>query len=403
MTDAELDHLADADFDYLSPEVSRHFHQTLADLRRRCPVLHSSRYGGHWVVTRYEDVVRVAQDWETFSSQLGVAIRPTQMTTPAIPEHIDPPLHRIYKRLVNPYFTPAAVAPYEEPTRRLFDELLDAVAGAGRCELMADVARPFPGRAFFELVLHAPPEEAAAVNELATAATTPTNPDAGRCWAALGAWIDRLVEERRRAPRRDDVVDAVLHADIEGRPITDQEVHGIILLLILGGLDTTAAVLGNMVVRFCRQPELVERLRAEPAAIPAAVEELLRLDGSFVGIGRTARHDAEIAGCPISAGDKVLVYWAAANRDPEEFPDPEVFDLARGRNRHVAFGAGPHRCAGSNLARLNLRVAMRAVVERLRDLRLLVPAEAIEYHTAFTRTPVAVPVAFRAVGADGGR
>jgi cytochrome P450 len=125
------------------------------------------------------------------------------------------------------------------------------------------------------------------------------------------------------------------------------------------------------------------------------VEELLRLDTSFVGIGRTVRHDTELAGQPMAAGDKVYLSWAAANRDPDEFEDPDALRLDRATNRHLAFGAGPHRCAGSHLARLNLRVAIGELVERLDDLRLAVPVEALEFHTAFNRRPRQVPVTFR--------
>jgi cytochrome P450 len=155
-------------------------------------------------------------------------------------------------------------------------------------------------------------------------------------------------------------------------------------------------VIGQSVLRFCAQPEIPAQLREQPELVPAAVEELLRLDTSFPGIGRTVRHDTELAGQPMAAGDKVYVSWASANRDPAEFDEPEAFRIDRASNRHLAFGAGPHRCAGSNLARLNLRVAIAELVTRLADLRLAVPADEIEYHAAFNRRPLRVPVTFTA-------
>jgi cytochrome P450 len=171
---------------------------------------------------------------------------------------------------------------------------------------------------------------------------------------------------------------------------------GTVQLLVLGGLETTAGVLGMAMQRFCREPDIPARLRADPALISAAVEELLRLDGSFVCIGRTARTDAEISDRHVSKGDPVVMYWASANRDEAEFEGPEEFRLDRPRNRHLAFGAGPHRCTGSNLARLNLQIAIEELLHRLSDFELQdVP---IEYHSSLNRAPLAVPITFQKGG-----
>ena len=382
-------------FNYLAPEFAAAIHPTLARMRAQCPVTRSDERGGFWVVTRYDDVLRVAQDWETFSSELGVAIPDSQMVTPAIPEHIDPPRHREYKRLINAWFTPAVVSRYEEPTRALVTRLIDDVIETGTCDFMADIAQPLPGLAFFELVLGAPPEEVTEVAALAQRASVPTNPDSRECWQALSAWITAFVDDRRAGAPRGDVVDAILAAEIEGRPITETEVLGIILLLILGGLETTAGALGAFVLRFCRDPEIPDLLRRRPDLVPAAVEELLRLDDPFLAIGRTVRHDTDLGGHHLSAGEKVYLSWASANRDEAEFPDPDTFDLDRERNRHLAFGAGPHRCAGSHLARMNLRIAVHEVTRRLHDLVLMEPEASLPFHTAFNRSPLSMPLSFR--------
>jgi cytochrome P450 len=382
-------------FNYLADEFARELHPTLARMRAQCPVTHSDERGGFWVVTRYDDVLRIAQDWETFSSALGVGIPDTKMVTPAIPEHIDPPRHREYKRLINAHFTPVVVAAYEPATQALVTTLIDGFIEAGTCDFMTDFAQPFPGLAFFELVLNAPGDQVREVNELATTASLPTNPNARECWEALNAWITDFVAQRRAAEPKGDVVDAILHAEIDSRPITETEILGMILLLILGGLETTAGALGQFLLRFIREPAIPALLREQPELIPAAVEELLRLEGSFLAIGRTVRHDTELDGHPVKAGEKVYISWASANRDGAEFPDPDAFDLDRERNRHIAFGAGPHRCAGSNLARLNLRVAIREIVRRLDGIELLEPEEALPFHTAFNRSPLALPIRFR--------
>jgi cytochrome P450 len=381
-------------FDHLSPGLAQNLNETLATMRAHHPVAHSEEHGGFWVLTRYEDVLRVAQDWRTFSSALGVSVPDTEMVVKAIPEHLDPPLHREYKRLINAWFTPAVVADYEQPTRDLVNRLIDDFVEAGRCDFMAAFARPFPGLAFFELVLNAPSDDVAEINEMATAASVPTNPNRGEAWRGMYTWISDLVETRRQQRPRGDVVDAVIAAEIEGEPITDEDIIGVIQLLILGGLDTTAGALGQIMIRFCREPEIPALLRSEPERIHDAVEELLRLEPPFIAIARTAMADTEIDGRQIRKGEKVMIYWASANRDEAEFGCPADFDLDRSSNRHLAFGAGPHRCAGSNLARLNLRIALEEVVQRLDGLRLQDGAEPIPFHSVLNRAPLTVPITF---------
>jgi cytochrome P450 len=387
-------------FDPFSPELALDLHSTLARARDRCPFTRSDQHGGFWLATRYDDILRIAQDWETFSNELGITV--PRMSAPGDPSSasamkiypvsIDPPLQRTFKRLINAYFTPAVVEQWEQPTRALVNRLIDGFVDSGRCDFMGEFARPFPGLAFFDLALHAPPDDLEQVNDWATMASLP---DAGDSLLKLAGWIKDFVEQRRREGPRGDVVDGVMQADIEGRQIADDEVIGTIQLLILGGLETTAGVLGMSMMRFCEEPEIPEYLRAHPERIPAAVEELLRLDGSFICIGRTARREVEIAGETVAQYDPVLMYWASANRDDAEFDHPDEFDVDRPRNRHLAFGAGTHRCAGSHLARLNLRIALEELLPRLHDLRLQDGAD-IEYHSTFNRAPLSVPITFRA-------
>jgi cytochrome P450 len=380
-------------FDHLSPEVAADLPAALARMRSLCPVAHSEQYGGFWVVTKYDDVLRVAQDWENFSSAHGLTVPVAPIAVRNLPVEVDPPIHRVYKRLINAYFTPAAVQPWEDATRQLATGLIDKFIGSGQCEFMADFARQYPALSFFDFALDAPAEDIEKVAYLASKSSIPNDPEAAACWAGLSEWIATFVELRRRQPRRADVVDGVLSAEIDGRPITEEEIVGIIQLLILGGLETTAGALGLMMIRFCSQPEIPALLRARPDTIPAAVEELLRLDGPFVAIARTATRDTEVGGRQIKAGEKVIIYWASADRDQAEFPDPDVFHLDRANNRHLAFGAGPHRCAGSNLSRMNIRIALEELLQRLQDIRLQDGA-GIHYHATFTRAPLAVPITF---------
>lgn len=381
-------------FDHLSPEVAPDLHAVLARARARCPVARSDAHeGGFWIMTRYDDVLKTAQDWETWSSELGMTVPFEQAPVKILPVAVDPPLQKEFKRLVNTHFTKTKVTPWEEPTRALVSRLIDSFIERGECDFMEEFARPFPGLAFFDLALHAPSDDLAQVNEWAVAASLPKSDEQQNSLMQLAGWIYNLIERRKADGPRGDVVDEVMAAEIEGRPIEIGEAIGTIHLLILGGLETTAGVLGAAMLRFCEHPEILEEIRRSPDRISAIVEELLRLDGSFVCIGRTARHDTEIGGRDVKAGERAIMYWASANRDEAEFDRPDEFDPDRERNRHLAFGAGPHKCVGSNLARMNLRVALEEIARRLRDVKLQ-PGADIGWHSTFNRAPLSVPITF---------
>jgi cytochrome P450 len=390
-------------FDHLSVELAQNLPDTMARVRQQCPVARSDQYDGFWVVSSYEEAVGVAQDWATYSSAHGLSVAKSTTVVRNLPVEVDPPAQRAYKRLINPYLTPTAVAQWEKPTRdlvtRLIDDFIDGAAnggaanGRGACEFMDAFARPLPSLAFFQLAINAPAEDLDRVAYLASKSSTPNDPAARECWLGLYQWIKEFIDRRRGEPPAGDVVDGVLNARIDGRPLTEDEIIGTIQLLILGGLETTASALGLMLVRFCAQPEIPALLRAHPERIPDAIQELLRLDPSFVSVARTAVRDAELGGQPVKKGDKVLIHWASANRDGAEFPDPDTFDIDRERNRHLSFGAGPHRCAGSNLARMNLRVALEELLSRLDDIRLADGAD-VRYHAGLTRSPLSVPITF---------
>jgi cytochrome P450 len=382
-------------FDHLSVELAQTLPDTMARVRSLCPVARSDEHGGFWVVSSYEEAIAVAQNWETYSSAHGLSVAKSSTVVRNLPVEADPPEQRTYKRLINPYLTPTAVAPWEKPTRALVTRLIDDFIDQGACEFMDAFARPLPSLAFFELAINAPAEDLERVAYLASKSSTPNDPAARECWLGLYQWIAEFIDRRRGEPPVGDVVDGVLDARIDGRPLTQDELIGTIQLLILGGLETTASALGLMLVRFCAQPEIPALLRAQPERIPDAIGELLRLDPSFVSVARTAVGDAELGGHSVKKGDKVLIHWASANRDGTEFEDPDAFDIDRERNRHLSFGAGPHRCAGSNLARMNLRVALEELLTRLDDIRLADGAR-IRYHAGLTRSPLSVPITFSA-------
>lgn len=381
-------------FDPMSPVLAANLHETLVHMRTHCPVTHSDQYGGFWVVTGYEDVLKVLQDWKTFSSADGLTVPAASPVFPHLPGEVDPPSQRLYRQVINPYLTPAAVAKWEEPTRDVANGLIDRFIDAGKCDFMADFATPFPAVTFFDFALHAPRDDIPWLQEVAIAAVTPTHPRNRESWEEFTNWIDRFVEQRRKEAPRGDVVDAIITAEIEGRPITREEIIGLVQQLVEGGLETTSGALGMVMLRFCEEPEIPELLRRDLELIPEAVEELLRLDTPFLCIGRTATTDTDIGGHRIKKGEKVIVSWASVNRDEAEFPSPTTFESHRLRKRHLTFGAGPHRCVGSNVARMNLRVALEALLTRLHDVRLQDGTEPIPFHSAYNRKPLVVPITF---------
>ena len=288
----------------MAPVVTGDLFPTLARMRSSCPVAHSDRYGGFWVVTRYEDVFRVVEDWETFSSAHGLTVPVAPIAVRNLPTESDPPLHRFYRKIINPYFSPAAVLPWEPRTRELVTRLIDAFIERGRCEFMGDFARIYPALSFFDYALNAPADEIERVAYLASKTSDPNDPEAATCWAGLSEWIGRFVERRRREPPCGDVVDAVLQAEVAGRPITDEEVVGLVQLLVLGGLETTAGALGLAMVRMCNAPDIPARLARQPELIPKAIEEFLRLETPFIAEARTAMRDTEIDGHRICEGEQ---------------------------------------------------------------------------------------------------
>jgi cytochrome P450 len=380
-------------FDHLSAELAATMPQTMARMRSLCPVAHSEEHGGFWAVTKYQDAVDVARNWEVFTSTEGLAILPAPMIVRNLPVQADPPEQRIFKNLTNPHFTPNATAPWEAATRALVTRLLDEVIERGYCEFMDDFARPFPSLSFFQLALNAPPEDVEKVAGMASVASVPNHPHGREGWTGLYAWIKAFIEQRRNQPPRGDVVDAVLNAQVGQRPINDDEIIGTIQLLILGGLETTAGALGLILLRFCNEPEIPAMLRAKPELIGPAVAELLRLEPPFVSVGRTATRDFDLNGNAVKQGDKVLIHWASANRDADEFEDPDEFRLDREHNRHVSFGMGVHRCTGSNLARFNIRIALEEVLSRMDNIALAEEAD-IHFHAGMTRSPLTLPITF---------
>ena len=363
------------------PEFDYHHDPRIADdpfgvfdAARGRRAFRSDKYGGYWVLTEAADIRRAFQCPELLSSRI-TGIPPTPRPRALLPLELDPPEHGIYRHPLASVFSPQAVARMEPQVRRTCAALVDSVADRGACEFLADFAVPFPTTIFVEL-LGLPAAEAARFaawnHDLLHALDRPEVRASAK--AQIAGYLDELVDRRLRevaaGKGRDDDLFAVLAgAEVGGRPLTKDEIFDYAFLLFIAGLDTVTAALGFSFAYLARRPEHRKALVADPALVPAAVEELLRAF-SVVNPARTATRDMEFAGVCLKEGDRVLLSTVLANRDPAEFDDPTEVRFDRPVNRHVAFGAGPHRCLGSHLARLELKVALEEFHRRIPDYRI---------------------------------
>ncbi len=382
------------DFDHTTDQWAARAPEIWRELRASCPVAHSDRFGGTWLPTRHRDVAAIAHDTEHFTSN-SVIVADWRPEVPAPmgfapPITSDPPFHEFARRLLLPAFAPKAIAVLEEPTRRFCAELLDDLLATGpEVDAAVGYAQHIPVRVIAHL-LGVPPEDGDRFRRFIhrilerPGQAGPVDPS-----DLLTTYLDGVVADHRRAPR-DDLVSYLIDLEVDGVRLSDEHVIGTIALLLIAGIDTTWSAIGASLWHLAQHPGDRERLVAEPELMTFAVEEFLRLYAP-VTMARIVTRDTEIGGCPVTAGDWVLLPFPAANRDPEEFDDPERFVVDRERNRHAAFGLGIHRCLGSNLARLELRVAVEEWLRRVPDFELSAP-ESVRWSTGQVRGPRELPV-----------
>ncbi|HAP77454.1 MAG TPA: cytochrome P450 [Acidimicrobiaceae bacterium] len=387
------------DYDILDPEYVVSPYQVWDDLRQTCPVAHSDRWGGSWMPTRYADVFAVAHDVEHFSSRdVGVLTftdedrPPPPIQLPLPPIDADPPVHTWTRRLLLPWFSHARVAGYEPMTRELCARLVDGFIESGRADAAADYAQQIPVRVIAS-ILGVPGDLADTftgwVRDVLEFAHDEVRSRRG--FDGIVTFLLQQLADRRDDPR-DDLISELLQAEVDGEPVPDEIVMGIAALTLIAGVDTTWSGIGSALWHLATHPDDTRRLVNEPELMPMAVEELLRAY-SPVTMARIAVDDVDLVGCPVKAGDKVLLNFAAANRDPDVFDRPNEVILDREQNRHLAFGAGIHRCAGSNLARMELRVAIEEWLRRIPEFRLADGAE-VEWAGGQVRGPRVCPVVF---------
>jgi cytochrome P450 len=370
------------DFDHADPQWVNNPYPIWEDLRTRCPVAHTDRYGGAWFPATHELVSRVAKDTENFTSRSVVMsnLRPTDEDLPAPigiapPITSDPPFHAIARRLVLPAFSPGVVNALEPQIRALCNSLLDDMGDAAVVNGGTQFAQYIPV-GVIQQMLGFPLEDIEMFLQIvidvldsidSTAEDRQATGDKNR------AYFEKQIQDHIDNPR-DDFTTYLLNAEIAGTKLELDHVIGTILLTLVAGIDTTWSAISSSLWHLAQNPDDLARLVNEPELMDVAVEEFLRFYAP-VTMARLVAKDHDFNGCPMKKDDWVLLGFPAANRDPEVFEDADKFIIDRRENRHVAFGLGIHRCAGSNLARLELKVAIQEFIKRYPTFTLENPSE----------------------------
>jgi len=352
-------------------------------VREQAPFVWNTVPQGFWMLSRYEQVRDALQRPDLFSNEILSPLGDPDAKTRLLPQHLNGDEHRMYRHVLNPWFSPGRVQQVEPLARARCRALLDDLAPKGRCDLAVDFAMVFPTEIFLGLLglpvedgrrllpwveamfrgfFGGDPEETAAVVK------------------EIEAYYEAAITERETAPR-DVTTDFITHlmaAEVDDRPLARRDIVTLCLTLMLAGLDTTRSALGYIFHHLALHPEDRARLRAEPETFPQAVEEFLRLYGLIIQDGRVVVRDVDFHGCPMRQGDIVWLGLATADRDPRQFERPDEFVFDRQPNRHLAFGAGAHRCLGAHLARLELAMVLEEWLLRIPDFWLDAPSELTE-------------------------
>lgn len=390
------------DFDHLSDEWAAQGPDILGDLREQCPVAHTDRFHGAYLVSRHADIVETARDTETFSNRITIVNdnHPDNIGLEIPPITLDPPEHGPIRRALLPSFSPKATDELEPTVVAMAEQLLDNTKGQEVVDGAIEYAQLLPIDVMGYL-FGVSPEMGPSFRRWADGMLKDGLDD-----LEIARQASREVQEffasqlRDRASQGDDAPDdlvkTVLQAEAEqpdgtSRPFGRKERIGALFVLMLGGIDTTWSSLGAMLLHLGTHREDLERLVADRDLMPTAVEEFLRYY-SPVTIARYITEDAEIAGCPVSSGERVLLAYPSANRDPEYFDQPDDFVMDRQDNRHMAFGVGVHRCLGSNLARMELRVGLNAWLDRYPRFELAVEPDDVKWSVGPIRGPSSVPL-----------
>jgi cholest-4-en-3-one 26-monooxygenase len=378
-----------SDVDLTDPDVFQQGvpHDMFRLLRREAPVFWHRESGGpgFWAITKYADLKEISKNPLMFSSERrGTLLRePLPKDLPfiqAIMLNMDPPKHRRYRALVNKAFSPRMITNLQGRIREMVNQIINDVIEKGACDFVDDIAAQLPLEVICEM-MGVPAEDRRRVYEIGNRMVGFDDPDlqpdgqplpmtdAETAAAEMFLYATKLLEQARTHPA-DDLATALVNAEIDGQRLSDSDFNFFFLLLVIAGNETTRTVTSNGMLALLEHPDQLRDLRQHPSLVPGAVEEILRYAPAVHCFRRTATAQTEIRGQPIKADDKMMLWYPSANRDEDVFDRPEVFDIRRHPNEHLAFGVGEHFCLGANLARLELNEVFRGIITRLHDIEL---------------------------------
>jgi cytochrome P450 len=384
------------DFSHFEPEWSADPYVIQDDLRQRCPIAHTDRFGGGWLPVRYDDVASIAYDTDNFSSRAIIMgnFRPPVDIAPiggSPPISSDPPFHHDARKLLLPAFTKKNVSRLEPSTRAFCHSLIDSFEGRDVVDAAHDYAQHIPMRVIADM-LGFPPEDGPQFRQFVENTLEGINlPPEERIerMEALGDYLLDQVDDHLANPRG-DLTTYLINAEIFGHKLQAEHVTGTMALLLIAGIDTTWSAIGSSLWHLAQAPADRDRLAAEPSLLPTALEEFLRAFAP-VTMARLVKHDMTWRGVDMKAEDWILLSFPAANRDPSQFDRADEIVIDREANRHAAFGLGIHRCVGSHLARMELRVALEVWLERIPQFSLADPG-AVRWSAGQIRGPRALPL-----------
>jgi cytochrome P450 len=380
----------EVDFDQYSEKFAAAPWQELAAIRSRCPVAWVPRYGGFWLASSYEGVAAAAKDDVVFSSRHDEPFETATyggLAIPSAPNRIgwmefDPPTFLYYRRLLAPWFSPRRAEAMADDVRRDVTTLLGARRHLGSIDFIDDLAIPVTGRVIMETLGIDPDAWVDLVLPMHdffhNSPGSPEFLDAVQRMAVGEERIAELTASRRANPGDDLISYCCTHPLEDGHFLDDAEIASVCSLIIGGGTDTVPSVFGSTVNWLAQHEDARRRLRDDPSLVPLACEELLRYFTPQMALARTVSEDTELCGQPLNECDRLLLHWGGANHDPSEFAGPEELRLDRQPNRHAAFGIGAHRCIGSNVARMEFRTLVEAVVTLLPEFTVK-PVEPYRY------------------------
>ncbi len=363
-------------FDSMDAELRRGKFFAVSDaMRQQCPVAHSDKYeDGFWVLSDYADIESVHKDPSTFSSY-PVVCPSFGNIRPMIPIEADPPLHKPYRSILNEFLSKKNQQAKAPLFRTKAAALLDGFAGRTECDITEEFCLPFVLDVLIE-VLGVPAEDRDLMGDIGMRLVR-LDMSKGNPAVELYGYFEKLVELRREQPG-DDIVSTITHATIDGEPLSKFEILDYCMVILPAGFETTASSMSYTFLFLAEHPEIADRLRSDSSLIPVAVEEMIRYATPVRALSRTVMSDVEVGGKQLSRGDRVVLNWAGANRDPAVFTEPGELDIERKPNRHMGFGLGVHLCSGIHMARTEIQVALEEALKRMHDIRLADPSAIVE-------------------------